>query len=534
MYFCELLEISPMETLKYPIGMQTFSNIRNGGYVYIDKTGYLNQLIESGSKYVFLSRPRRFGKSLFLSMVEEYYKGNRELFEGLDINKQFHEWHPRPVLHLDFSGCTTDNEESMVRFLNDFLTRYEEEYNIPVDVSNPIGLRFKEIIIQAHKQSGSPVVILIDEYDKPLLDAVDNPVLQNVFNKQLRSFYSNLKSQDSHIEFAMLTGVTKFGHLSIFSDLNNLLDISMLSKFSGICGITTDELHEYLDAGVANLAETLDIEREDAYELLKENYDGYHFSPRGSTDIYNPFSILNALYADDISNYWFQTGTPTFLVKLIKKRGISLQKLDNIEVDKNAVTSLSFDYHASLYPLLYQSGYLTIKGYRPEIKRLKLGFPNKEVEEGFYSQLMKIYLPAANSNTEFSIADFYDDIMEGNVESFMTRLQSLLSDFNQDGFNNIEIEQHYQDVVFIIMKLMGIYTQVEYKTASGRIDLLVKTPVFIYVFEFKRNKTAEEALNQINEKDYLLPFRADGRRVVKIGANFSDETHSLDSWIIEE
>lgn len=526
--------MTAMEILKYPIGIQTFSNIRRDGYVYIDKTGFLHQLIESGSKYVFLSRPRRFGKSLFLSMVEEFYKGNRVLFEGLAISRYPHDWHPRPVLHLDFSGCTTGEEGSMTFFLNDFLVRYESEYGIPTDEAIPIGLRFKEIIIQAHSQTGSPVVILIDEYDKPLLDSVDNPELQNVYNRQLRAFYSNLKSQDAHIEFAMLTGVTKFGHLSIFSDLNNLLDISMQMKFSGICGITTEELHENLDSGVANLAEALDIDKDEAYGLLKANYDGYHFSPRGGEDIYNPFSILNALYAGDISNYWFQTGTPTFLVKLIKKRGISLQKLDKIEVDKNAVSSLSFDYHASLYPVLYQSGYLTIKGYRPEIGRLKLGFPNREVEEGFYSQLMKIYIPAESSNSEFSIADFYDDIMEGNVDSFMARLQSLFSDFNQDGFNNVGIEQHYQDVVFIIMKLMGLYTRIEYKTASGRIDLLVKTPGYIYVFEFKRNKTAEEALRQINGKDYLLPFKADGRKIVKIGANLSDATHSLDSWIIEE
>lgn len=523
-----------MSRLKYPIGIQTFSKIIEGGYIYVDKTGYLHEIIDSGSKYVFLSRPRRFGKSLFLSMAHEYFNGNRELFRGLTIDGYGHKWESRPVLHFDLSGCPTSADDSMLTFLNDFLERYEAEYGIESDSSKLIGLRFKEIIIKAHQLTGKQVVILVDEYDKPLLDSVDMPERQSEYRQQLRSFYSNLKSQDAHIEFAMLTGVTKFGHLSIFSDLNNLLDISMLPGFCGICGITSDELHRYMDEGVQYLAKTMGMDTNQAYQTLKENYDGYHFSPYDSTDIYNPFSILNALYAGYISNYWFQTGTPTFLVKLIKKRGISLGKLDKIDVDKDSVSSLSFDYHASIYPVLYQSGYLTIKGYRPEVNRLRLGFPNREVEQGFYTQLMKIYIPASESDSEFSVIEFYDDIIEGNAEQFMTRLQSLFSDFNHDGFNRIDVEQHYQDIIFIIMKLMGFYTHIEYKTASGRIDLLVKTPKYIYVFEFKMNRSAEEALRQIDSKDYLLPFRADGRRLIKIGANFSDVTHSISEWIIEE
>lgn len=271
-----------MAKLKYPIGIQTFSKIREDGYIYIDKTDYLHALIESGSKYVFLSRPRRFGKSLFLSMAEEFFSGNRKLFEGLSISRQDYDWLPSPVLHFDFTGCPTDSDEGMELFINDFLEKYEVAYNIPIDKSKLIVLRFKEIILQAHQQTGQKVVILIDEYDKPLLDSVDNPERQNVFRQQLRSFYSNLKSQDAHIAFAMLTGVTKFGHLSIFSDLNNLMDISMQTRFSGICGITTEELRENLDEGVANLAMSLDIEKEEAYEALQKNYDGYHFSPKGS------------------------------------------------------------------------------------------------------------------------------------------------------------------------------------------------------------------------------------------------------------
>ena len=380
-----------MSQIKYPIGIQTFSEIIGKNYIYIDKTEYLHSIIDSGSKYVFLSRPRRFGKSLFLSMVEEYFKGNRKLFRGLAIDKYDHRWEPRPVLHFDLSGCPTNRDDSMLVYLNNFLEKYEAEYGIESDRSQLIGLRFKEIIIRAHQITGRQVVILVYEYDKPLLDTVDNPERQDEYRQQLRSFYSNLKSQDAHIEFAMLTGVTKFGHLSIFSYLNNLEDISMVEEYSGICGITSDELHEYLNPGVQNLADRQNVSLNEAYELLRITYDGYHFSAENASDVYNPFSIINALKFRSISNYWFQTGTPTFLVKLIKKRSISLGKLDRIEVDKDSVSSVSFDYHSSIYPVLYQSGYLTIKGFRPEVNRLRLGFPNREVEQGFYTQLLKIY-----------------------------------------------------------------------------------------------------------------------------------------------
>lgn len=523
-----------MGRIKYPIGIQSFSNIRKGGYVYVDKTAYLREMIEPGAKYVFLSRPRRFGKSLFLSMVDEFYSGRRELFEGLEISRYEFDWAAHPVFHFDLSGCQVDTDDSLEIFLNSFIERFESDYNIVADSLKPLGLRFKDLIIKAHDQSGKRVVILVDEYDKPLLESVDMPARQEIFLQQLRSFYSNLKSQDEYIEFAMLTGVTKFGHLSIFSDLNNLLDISMLPEFSGICGITYNELCKYLNSGVEQFAESTGATSDEVYKILKDNYDGYHFSPIRSEDVYNPFSVLNALFARYVSNYWFQTGTPTFLIKLIKKRGVLLRKFDKVEVDTNAVTSLSFDYHRSLYPLLYQSGYLTIKGFVPELNRLILGFPNREVEQGFFNQLMKIYVPDSGRDSEFSIISFYDDIMSGDAEQFMIRLQSLFADFNQDAFNRVEIEQHYQDIIFIIMKLMGFYTHVEYKTASGRIDLLVKTPHYIYIFEFKMNKSAREAIAQIDSKDYLLPFQADGRRQIKIGANFSDKIHTLSEWIIEE
>lgn len=520
--------------IKYPVGIQSFSEVRCKKYTYVDKTGFLRSLLESGSKYVFLSRPRRFGKSLFLSMTEDFFRGRRELFDGLDISSFDWDWQIYPVLHFDLSGCAASSDDSLVAFLSDSLAQYEKLYDIPSDPAKQPGLRLKEIIIQAHFQTGRQVVILIDEYDKPLLDTVENPQRQELFRQQLRPFYANLKSQDRHIEFAMLTGVAKFGHLSIFSDTNNLEDISLNEDYSAICGITTDELHEYFHAGVEALAAKLNISAGEAYELLRLNYDGYHFSPENAPDIYNPFSIINALKSRKISNYWFQTGTPTFLIKLIRKRGMQLQRFDRIDINADSISSVAFDLRSSLVPVLYQSGYLTIKSFRPLLNTVSLGFPNREVQQGFYNQLFKIYIPsAADSDTEFSIAEFYDDLAEGRPDSFMTRLQSFFADFNYDGFNRIEIEQHYQDVVFILMKLMGVYVNIEYRTACGRIDLVVKTPEYIYVFEFKISKSAKAAMEQIDSREYLLPFKADGRKLVKIGANFSDQTHTLNEWLIE-
>lgn len=521
-----------MALIKYPIGIQSFSVIREGGYVYVDKTGYLHQLLSEGSKYVFLSRPRRFGKSLFLSMIEEFFLGHRHLFDGLEITRHEYDWQRHPVLHLDFTGRNFNAAGSLDAHINSYLEIWESIYGDEKNDRAPEE-RLAHIIMEAHRITGKKVIILIDEYDKPLLETVDNPQLQNAFRNILRGVYGNLKSQDAHIEFAMLTGVTKFGHLSIFSDLNNLQDISMNRRYSGICGITDPELRSHFGEGVANFAKSNGLSADEAYEMLRINYDGYHFSPVGGFDVYNPFSILNALNDEIINDYWFKTGTPTFLIKLIKAKGISIQNLENLEVDVNSVTSVSFDYNESLYPVLYQSGYLTIKGYRPLLNRIRLGFPNREVEQGFFGQLVKIYVPVTQDDSGFAIANFYDDIMAGDAQAFMVRLRGLFSDFNRDGFNRISLEQHYQDVVFIIMKLLGFYTHIEYKTASGRIDLLVKTPDYIYVFEFKMDRTPQEALSQINSSDYLLPFSPDRRKLIKIGANFSSKTRSIDGWAIE-
>lgn len=520
-----------MNQLLYPIGVQSFLKIREAGYLYIDKTEYIHKLVSTGN-YYFLSRPRRFGKSLLLSTIEAFFKGRRDLFEGLAITRHDYDWEPSPVLHLDLTGSNYSSPDSVASHLDEFLTEWESRYDIEPLNRKAYGLRFKNVITQAHLQTGRKVVILVDEYDKPLLETVDRPELLETYRGDLRAFYSNLKSQDAHIRFAMLTGVTRFGQLSIFSDMNNLEDISMLEEYSGICGVTDEELHEHMRQNVEELASRRGITVSEAFESLRRNYDGYHFSPEGSPDIYNPFSLLNALKKKEFGDYWYRTGTPTFLIRMIRSRQLSLQRLGDVEISRSAVENVSFDMGSSLIPVLYQTGYLTIRGFRPEVDILRLGFPNREVEQGFFLQLMNVYMPDSNEDSAFSIVKFYDDVMAGRVESFMTRLQSFLADFNYDGFSRIDLEQHYQDIVFIIAKLLGFLTHIEYKTASGRIDMVIKTSDYIYVFEFKINKSAQEAIEQIDANSYLLPFKADHRKLIKIGANFSDKTRSLDEWLI--
>lgn len=520
-----------MEELKYPVGMQSFPEIRERGFVFVDKSKYIDLLHRNG-KYFFLSRPRRFGKSLFLSMLKTYYEGRKDLFEGLDVIESNHNWEPQPVLHLDFTGRDYTEPDSLNSRLRTILETWEKEYGCPMP-EYKADERFERIIQKAFETTGKKVVILIDEYDKPLLDTVKDPALQDKFRNVLRGVYGNLKKMDSFIQFAMLTGVTRFGKLSIFSDLNNLKDISMMEEFSGICGVTTEELYHYFDSGVDKFAKSNDLTKEEAYQELKENYDGYHFSTFKAPDIYNPYSLLNALQDKMIGYYWFATGTPSFLVNLIKQRQLKLQSLDELKEAIDTVTSISFDLKSTLAPVLYQSGYLTIKGYNTKTKILTLGFPNNEVRRGFLLLLMGVYTETSAAKSWTDIVNFYDDISSGRIEDFMQRLQSLYADFNIDGFKFLNLEQHYQDVAYLVFRLLGCLTSVEYKTSSGRIDLVVTSPDYIYVFEFKRNGSPEEALLQIDGKEYMIPFAMDGRKLVKIGANFCDATKGLDSWIIE-
>lgn len=368
--------------------MQSFPEIRERGFVYVDKSQYINKLQEHG-KYFFLSRPRRFGKSLFLSMLHAYFAGREELFDGLAASDYPGVPAPSPVLHIDFTGENYSNPESLESSLQNFISDQEKIYNCEL-ANATLATRFGNLIKAAYEKTAKKVVILIDEYDKPLLDTVKYPKLQDAFRNELRGIYGNLKKMDIYIQFAMLTGVTRFGKLSIFSDLNNLNDISMTEEFSGICGITTDELHRYFESGVEELAGKKGQTVEQVYEDLKTNYDGYHFDEQCNLDIYNPYSLLNALQNKKISDYWFGTGTPSHLVYLIKERKIRLQDIDGVEESASKIQNVSFDIDKTLIPMMYQSGYLTIKGYDSETDMLKLGFPNKEVEKGFLTNLMEL------------------------------------------------------------------------------------------------------------------------------------------------
>lgn len=526
-----ILQSTNMAELKYPVAMQSFPEIRERGFVYVDKSQYIPMLMDRG-KYFFLARPRRFGKSLFLSMLQAYFEGRRELFEGLAAADFDHDWEPRAVLHIDFTAQNYTVEEGLDQVINDILAGWESIYGVP-QTGGTSAIRFKNIIASAYEQTGRKVVILIDEYDKPLVDTIDYPDLQENFRNQLRGLYGNLKKMDSCIEFAFLTGITRFGRLNIFSDLNNLNDISMDSEFSGICGITSEELRHYFDSGVRLFARSENCSVEEMYDTLRVNYDGYHFSPQESPDIYNPFSLLTSLQKRFIDEYWFSTGTPFFLFKRIKNGSLAIEKYSKMRVLKPRIEQVPFNMEGDPAPILYQTGYLTIKGYDPRSGFITLGFPNREVEKGFLSGLLEVYTSHSRSATSFSVPDFMEDIEEGNPGQFMLRLQSLFSDISYDSFDLMALEQHYRNVVYLLFKLLGYYCHSEYRTSNGRIDLILGTDRYLYLFEFKLDKSPREALDQINRKDYLLPFRFDGRKAFKIGADFSTVKKNLDSWIVE-
>ena len=516
----------------YPIGIQNFEKIRKGGYLYIDKTALIYQLANTGS-YYFLSRPRRFGKSLLLSTLEAYFQGKKELFEGLALEKLEKEWTEYPILHLDLNiaqyAATSDLED----ILNRNLVAWEKLYGAdPAERSLP--LRFAGIIDRAYHKTGQRAVILIDEYDKPLLQALHDEELQNQLRNMLKPFYGVLKTMDRAIRFALLTGVTKFGKVSVFSDLNNLDDISMRAPYAAICGITEEELRTYFEDDIHELAASLKLTYDETRTLLRKRYDGYHFVAE-SPGIYNPFSLLNTFKYMRIDDYWFETGTPTYLVELLKHTHYDLYEMANTETDADVLNSIDSASNNPI-PVIYQSGYLTIKGYDPEFGIYRLGFPNKEVEEGFVKYLLPFYTSIQASKTPFEIGQFVREIRSGNYDAFFHRLQSFFADTPYEVIAGQKPERdtelHYRNVLFIVFKLVGLYTQMEYHTSNGRIDLVLQTDRYVYIMEFKLNGTAEEALRQIEEKGYALPFAGDNREVFKIGVNFSSETRNIEKWLV--
>ncbi|MCQ2274177.1 MAG: ATP-binding protein [Bacteroidales bacterium] len=512
---------------RLPIGIQGFESLRNDGYQYVDKTRQVYDLTHT-NRYYFLSRPRRFGKSLLLSTIKCYYEGKRELFDGLYISTVEKEWKKHPVLYLDLNTEKYDRPEVLEQLLNEVLCEWEGLYGKnPEEIG--LGRRFQGVIRRAHEKTGLRTVILVDEYDKPMLQAIGNAELQDAYRATLKGFYGALKSMDEHIQFAMLTGVTKFGKVSVFSDLNNLMDISMDRRYYDICGITEQELLENFPNHIDRLAEANSLNHDECVLRLRKLYDGYHFHP-AALGVYNPFSVLNTFDRFEFGSYWFETGTPTYLAYLLRTHNYNLEHMATCQTSAKVLNSIDAN-STNPIPVIYQSGYLTIKGYDDRFQTYTLGFPNQEVEEGFVDYLMSYYTPISESDTAFNIQRFVEDVEAGRTEQFLERLRSLFADTPYELIK--DLENHYQNVVWIVAKLMGFYVQAEYRTSRGRIDLVLKAPKFCYVMEFKLDGTAEDALEQIKDRNYTLPFELDGQQIVRVGLNFSKEHRNIERYVVE-
>ena len=516
------------QTLKnLPIGIQDFESLINDGYLYVDKTALMYRLVSTG-RYYFLSRPRRFGKSLLISTLKAYFLGKKDLFKGLAVEQLEQKWTVHPVLHLDLNTDNYDSKAALDDRIALSLDNWEKLYGRN-ELEKSFGARFEGVIQRAYEKTGERVVILVDEYDKPLLQAIGDDKLQDTFRTTLKSFYGALKSKDDCIKFAMLTGVTKFGKVSVFSDLNNLKDISLDNRYYNLCGIDEGELHGVFEPYVQRLADSQNITLDKAYSELKRNYDGYHFS-KNMVGMYNPFSLLNAFDSLEIGNYWFETGTPSYLVELMQDQDMKLWNITKKLVSSDVLNSVDI---ATTEPIsvIFQSGYLTIKGYKNEYDGYLLGFPNEEVKRGFLRYLIPRYTSVRPSDTAFEIESFVEEVRGGDISGFMKRLKSFFANTPYDLIK--DTENHYQNVLFILCNLCGLYTKAEFHTSNGRVDMTIETPDYVYIFEFKYNGTAEEAMSQIKEKNYAQPFLASGKKIALIGANFSGETRNIDGRKIE-
>ena len=509
----------------YPVGIQNFEKLRGDGYWYVDKTEQMYRLVTTGS-YYFLSRPRRFGKSLLISTLEAYFQGKKELFEGLAVYELEKEWLEYPILHLDLNTRKYDTPEALEQELSKHLEQWEKEYGDEYS-GRAVEERFYHIIRMAYEKTGRRVVILVDEYDKPMLQAIGNNALQDRYRSTLKAFYGALKSQDGYIKFALLTGVTKFGKVSVFSDLNNLMDISRDERYTDICGISEKELLDNFSEDIRDLARANGQTFEQACAQLKEDYDGYHFCP-DSIGIYNPFSLLNTFAKMRYGSYWFETGTPTYLVELLKKNRCDLKETFGIEADDGMLDNIFIDDNP--VPVLYQSGYLTIVGHGSLPGTYRLGFPDLEVERNFVRYIFPFYANVDRVRSASEIKQFVRDVRSGDIDGFMERLRSFLAGCPYELARDIEL--HYQNVLFIVFRLAGLYTEVEYRTSRGRIDLVLQTADYIYVMEFKLDGSAEDAIKQIEDRQYALPFASDPRKLFKIGVNFSSTTRNIEKWVV--
>ena len=533
---------------KLPLGVQSFKDLREKGFLYVDKTAYLFHLATS-SKVYFLSRPRRFGKSLFLSTLAAYFRGQKELFKDLYIEQAEEEqaaqenrtpWQVYPVLYFDFNIGQYLESEALSERLDSLLKEQESLYGILVAKEEKpfFASRFERLIKAAYNKTGKQAVILVDEYDKPLLQTMGvNEELNEHYRNTLKAFYSVIKTCDEYIRFAFLTGVTKFSKISIFSDLNNLRDISMEEDYAGICGITQEELETTFQPEIQSLATRQNMDYPQALAALKQWYDGYLFHPAGK-GMYNPFSVLSALVKKEIKSYWFGTGTPTFLVNFLKEAHYYIPDLDGkVELDEEGLQTYRAIAQDAL-PILFQAGYLTIKTYIQEAGMYRLGFPNNEVRYGFLKNVLPAYSGLPFVETGKSVWKFVEDIRAGNVEGVMERLKAIISGIAYDSFTeeNLKLrEQNYQTAVYLVFTLMGQFVQTEVHSAMGRADCVLKTADSVYIFEFKLsgNGSAEDALNQIQKNHYAERYKADGKKIVLIGSSFDEETRTIKDWKTE-
>ena len=529
--------------MKYPIGVQDFEGLIKDGYVYVDKTDLIYRLVNDGKIY-FLSRPRRFGKSLLVSTLKHYFLGHRELFKGLAIDGLETEWNEYPVFHLSFGGVNFSNSSAIDESLSMFIENAEKEYGIEERFKD-YGIRFAAVLKAAHEKTGRRCVVLIDEYDKPLLDVMDtelrvtdsdgNSLRLEEYNRNvLKGFYSVFKDADPDLKFVLLTGVTKFSQVSVFSGFNQPKDISMDSRYEALCGITLDEMLEVFHEPIQELAKKYKTDYDGMVEMLKKRYDGYHFSKK-MTGVFNPFSLLNCFDKLEMRNYWFATGTPTYLMRLLSHSDKNINEL----VGKYYEESQFIDYKADVerpLPMIYQSGYLTVKGYNERRRKYLLDFPNEEVRSGFVSILASDYFNSDKTPSSW-IDDILDALENGDVEDFLRKMTSLLSSVTyrfqrkQDAF---ECERYFQYTFYLIMQMIGHYnTMVEKETSEGRIDCVVECPNYVYVMEFKMDGSAQSALEQIRERGYTKPYLADKRKVFSIGVNFSSEKGTIEEYVFE-
>jgi len=519
-----------MESLqrRYPIGIQTFFKIREENYLYIDKTEYIYQMTHSASGYVFLSRPRRFGKSLLASTLHSYFSGRKELFRGLAMERLETEWTEYPVLHFDMSMAKHVDKERLERLLDFMLSDYERAFGLDA-TDGDANLRLTRLIKRAYEQTGRQVVVLIDEYDAPLLDVVHEKENLDVLRNVMRNFYSPLKACDPYLKFVFLTGITKFSQLSIFSELNNIKNISMDEPYAAICGITEEEMLTQMQEDMDRLAAKLDVTPEEILEKLKENYDGYHFT-FPSPDIYNPFSLLNAFADGKFGSYWFGSGTPTYLIKMLEKFGVEPSEIGNNHAEVSAFDAPT-ETMTDIIPLLYQSGYITIKDYDESIDLYTLDIPNKEVRLGLMKSLLPNYVASKTRETTTMVAYLSRDIRNDDMDSALRRLQTFLSTIPY--CDNTGYEGHYQQMFYIIFSLLGSFVDVEVRTPRGRVDVVLRTKTTLYVMELKLDKTAGEAMEQINLKNYPERFALCGLPVVKVAINFDSERCTIGEWKLQ-